>query len=51
MSYADSRRQDLQFQVGDEALLSTHNLRSKAPEARKWLHRLGCLQLLRELVM
>ena len=36
-SYADSRRRDCEFQVGDEVLLSTRNLRLKSPGARKLL--------------
>ena len=36
-SYADSRRRDVVFQVGEEVLLSTRNLRLKSPGARKLL--------------
>ena len=38
-SGADNRRRDVEFQVGDEKLLSTRNLRLKALGARKLLHR------------
>ena len=37
--YVNNRRQDVEFQVGDEVLLSTRNLCLKAPGARKLLPR------------